>query len=148
MTKQILKGIVVDDDSDDLEFFQAACDEVETDINLKTFSSCNRLFDFLRDENYTPDIVFLDINMPVKSGFDCLMEIREQWTKNERCVIMYSTSNSKADIKKCFELGASGFLQKPYSFSGLKDILKQIFEKDWSDPCENLAELDFIITPG
>jgi len=148
MIKQALNGILVDDDADDRDFFKAACDAIETDVNLKTFNSCKSLFDCLLVEKYVPDIIFLDINMPTKNGFECLDQIRQHWDMNERCVIMYSTSSRLKDINKCFDFKANGYIQKPYSLFGLKSILKQIFEKDWSDSCENLSKHDFIITPN
>ena len=148
MGKKILKSIVVDDDSDDLDIFQAACQDIDPNVNLQTFQSCQNLFGFLDNKDFQPDIMFLDINMPVKDGFECLRDIRKTWNQNERCIIMYSTSNNPKDIKKCFEFGANGFIQKPYSYQGLKDILERIFAIDWSDPCENLKEVDFVISPN
>jgi hypothetical protein len=60
---------------------------------------------------------------------------------------MYSTSNSKSDIRKSYQLGANGFVQKPYSFTGLKELLVRIFDTDWSDPCNALEEHNFVLKP-
>jgi len=147
MTRHIMKGIVVDDDQDDLDVFLKAARSIENKIDLLCFQRGEQVLDFLNHNKFIPDFIFLDINMPVMDGQECLKKIRQRWHQNERCVIMYSTSNDRGEIKKYYELGANAFMQKPHSFAELKNMLQQIFNKDWSKSCENLSELDFILSP-
>jgi len=147
MTRHIMKGIVVDDDQDDLDVFLKAARSIENKIDLLCFQRGEQVLDFLNHNKFIPDFIFLDINMPVMDGQECLKKIRQRWHQNERCVIMYSTSNNRREIKRCYELGANAFMQKPHSFAELKNMLQQIFNKDWSKSCENLSELDFILSP-
>lgn len=139
---------LADDDGDDREFFESVCSEVHNDLLCKTFTDGTFLLEYLKvPENELPDIVFLDINMPKKDGLECLEEIRKMERLEKLCVIMYSTSSSLGDIKKSYELGANGFVQKPHSYGGLREILKNIFDTDWDDPCNVLDELNFVLKP-
>ncbi|GAA4141882.1 hypothetical protein GCM10022250_43880 [Flavobacterium chungbukense] len=80
-----------------------------------------------------PDIIFLDINMPIKNGFDCLAEIRNRKDAlKEVKIIMLSTSKNADNIELCYTLGADFYAVKPSSFQGLKDLLQKVFEMDWS----------------
>ena len=142
-----LNVFLVDDDVDDREFFEAACNGIDLDVMLKTFEHGESLIDYFEAKNDKPHMLFMDINMPKKNGFECLKDIRKRWCPDELCVIMYSTSNSQRDISKCYQLGANGFIQKPYSFTGLKDVLHKIFDTDWTDPCNKLDELNFVLLP-
>ncbi|RZJ63965.1 MAG: response regulator, partial [Flavobacterium sp.] len=74
-----------------------------------------------------PEIVFLDINMPGKSGFDCLQEIRcAQGHLDRMRIIMLSTSGTPENIKRSFELGADLYAVKPSTFAELKEMLGEI----------------------
>lgn len=75
-------------------------------------------------ENYRqekPDILFLDINMPAKSGLETLKEIRAIDPK--AFVVIVSGESSAANIQQSLALGAQGFVVKPYSQARIKDVL-------------------------
>ncbi|GGF28168.1 hypothetical protein GCM10011518_41850 [Flavobacterium limi] len=78
-----------------------------------------------------PEIVFLDINMPGIGGFECLKEIRDAKDRLNRLrIIMLSTSGTRENIRRSFELGADLYAVKPSSFAGLKDMLYEILASD------------------
>ncbi|RKR08927.1 response regulator receiver domain-containing protein [Flavobacterium sp. 81] len=80
-----------------------------------------------------PEIIFLDINMPGKSGFDCLEEIRSAKGDLKKVkIVMLSTSKNPDNIELSFELGADLYAVKPSTFQGLKNLLQKIFEMDWN----------------
>ncbi len=140
---------LADDDGDDREFFKSACSEVDNVLRCRTFSDGKSILDYLvKNGSELPDIIFMDINMPGKDGFQCLEEIRSIKHLRDLCIIIYSTSKNLKDIKKSYELGANGFVQKPNSFSSLKNLLVSIFETDWQDPCSRLDEHNFVLKPA
>src|SRR5678815_2078194 len=62
-----------------------------------------------------PAVVLLDLNMPMKNGFDVLTWVRGQSTLKRVAVIVLSASMRTEDIERAFELGANSFLVKPGS---------------------------------
>jgi two-component system chemotaxis response regulator CheY len=76
-----------------------------------------------------PDIVFLDINMPVKSGLDVLAEIKTM-DLNVFPVIV-SGHSTVSNVQEAIQLGARGFVVKPYSTEKIQQILEK-FDSDQS----------------
>lgn len=70
---------------------------------------------------HQPDIVFLDINMPGKNGLDVLQEIKQEF--GDLFVAMVSGHNSFNNIRRSIELGASGFVSKPYSAVKIRELI-------------------------
>lgn len=123
-----------DDDQDDRLLFLEAAAELDLQLEVHQAEDGQKLLDYLyRNPSEIPEIVFLDINMPVKNGFECLKEIRnaENRLKHLR-IIMLSTSSSPENIELSYELGADFYAVKPSTFQGLKRLLASIMSLDWS----------------
>ena len=77
-TKPIIEILLVDDDADDRNTFTDAINELKIGTRLTCLEDGRGLIDYLNSsENKTPDILFLDLNMPYKSGVECLKEVRK-----------------------------------------------------------------------
>ena len=126
------KFIVADDDADDFLILKDALEEVAPDVEVSHLDSCLKLVDMMEQSNL-PDLIFLDLNMPVFSGRECMKKIRihHQW-KNVP-VIIYSTSKADQDVKSCFEDGADLYIVKPNSFQSLLSLIKKVMSMDWKD---------------
>src|SRR6478609_7949919 len=100
--------LLADDDDDDREFFVDALQEVDPSVIITQAEDGVQLMDILRTiSNPIPEILFLDINMPGKGGFEILDEIRKyKGSIKNMTIIILSTSNDSQDIKKALELGA------------------------------------------
>ena len=78
-------------------------------------------------KEHSPEMVFLDINMPGRSGLDLLQEIK---TKHPTIfVAMVSAYNTFENIKKSMELGADGFVVKPFSVQKLQEMVEKYRDK-------------------
>ena len=122
-----------DDDEDDRLLFLDALEDLSLPAVVQGARDGQELLQTLdKNKGRLPDMIFLDINMPIKNGFDCLAEIRrrEDALKEVR-IIMLSTSKSPDNIELCHKLGADFYAVKPSSFQGLKDLLQKVFEMDW-----------------
>jgi len=119
---------LADDDADDRDMFADAMIEIHTDVILKQAEDGIYLLDSLvtLSNAELPEFIFLDINMPRKSGFECLEEIRKHENLKELNVIMFSTSNDPATIQKAFQMGATFYAVKPTSYTKLKSLLEEI----------------------
>lgn len=137
---------LADDDVDDRDIFTETCEDINPHIKVLLYKNGCELLDYLNSPNaQIPSILFLDINMPRKNGFESLAEIKSNPRLRNMCVIMYSTSNSPHDILQAKQLGAEGFLQKPSNYSRLKSTIQRLLEKDWSDPDLGHDDLSFLI---
>lgn len=124
--------VLVDDDKDDQFIFCEAFEDIDKNINICTFNNGQEFLDFIAgsEESY-PAIVFMDLNMPILNGIQCLNKLREQTRFKDLSIIIYSTSNSERDIKETFEIGANRYMNKPNSFSKLKSLLSQAISLDF-----------------
>jgi len=138
--------ILADDDPDDCELFQDAITAINVNVRTIIINGGIQLMDYLNDENAElPDILFLDLNMPLMNGFECLEDIRKNVRLRNICVIIFSTSSNPSDIDKSYNLGANAYIQKPLSEREMKDILKNTLDTDWNDPCSALDSHNFVM---
>lgn len=115
--------LYVDDDADDREIF---CDAVRSiDENIICVTATNGLdaLSFLESQTQLPDVVFLDINMPLMGGKTCLAEIRGSKKMAHLHVIMFTTSTNPREIEECKKIGANDFINKPASYLHLRELL-------------------------
>ena len=123
--------LLAEDDKDDRFFFEKALKEISIPTNLNTVNDGEELMEYL-DKNieHLPDILFLDLSMPRKTGFECLIEIKENIKLKEIQVIVFSTSFSRDTIyekglsDKLLKIGAQNYIRKPSDFAQLKNIIE------------------------
>lgn len=123
--------LLADDDADDCMFFQDALQEVSKDSRLETARDGHHLMQLL-DATVPPkpDMIFLDLNMPRKNGFECLEEIRQTEKLKDIPVVIFSTSDRNDAVKTTYEMGASIYVQKPYSFKKLINTIREVLAMD------------------
>ncbi len=114
--------ILADDDPDDCFLFSALSQEVSKDLRVTCLHDCISLLDYLTN-HHPPDMVFLDLNMPVLSGWDCLKKIRDNGEWKKIPIVIYSTSSKKDTIDQCYELGANMYIVKPNDSAQLKEAI-------------------------
>lgn len=126
MTKTIQTIFLVDDDLDDQLLFQEALSEANDSINF--LSACNGIeaLEELHQLDVLPCVVFMDVNMPKMNGIDCLKELKKSDRLKLLPVVMYSTSCTLDFQKECFENGAANYIEKPYDFWELCNLIRQI----------------------
>jgi len=118
--------LLADDDEDDQFFFCEAIKNIDGRIKIILAKDGNEALSIL--ENFHPDLIFLDINMPFKNGKECLQMIRKDDFLLDSIVIMYTTSCDDADLQECFDLGANLFVTKPSSHAEYIKALKGILD--------------------
>lgn len=139
--------MLADDDEDDRLFFKEAFEEVKIKYKISTFNDGEQLMDYLYEANNPlPDIIFLDLNMPRKSGIECLKEIRNNERLQKISVAIYSTSSSEQDIEDTFVSGANVYIKKPNDFNMLKKILSDVVHINWQYITDGLNKDSFILS--
>ncbi|RZJ92725.1 MAG: response regulator [Chryseobacterium sp.] len=124
---------LADDDIDDREIFVDAVKAVDASVVLREAEDGVELMNILTTfSDMVPEIVFLDLNMPRMSGFECLEEIRKQdGAIRNLNVIVFSTSQDPQNIEKAKALGADFYAVKPDNFEMLKKFLSDVLNIDW-----------------
>jgi CheY-like chemotaxis protein len=127
MVLNITNILLADDDEDDLFMFEEALKEIGAPTSLITASDGEQLMDALNELNGNlPDVLFLDLNMPRKNGFQCLLEIRQNKKFSALRTIIFSTSYEEEVIESLYRNGADHYIRKPTEFNELKMIIERV----------------------
>ena len=95
-------------------FLKDALAKLTLSTNLKKVNDGEELMQLLTNETIDlPNLLFLDINMPRKNGFECLSEIKKNERLKDLPIVIFSTSNSRDNINHAFKIGANIYIRKP-----------------------------------
>jgi len=97
-------------------------------------------------DSVIPHILFLDLNMPCKTGHDCLKEIRANPRFKDLSIAIYSTSSSEKDIEDTFIGGANVYIKKPNDFNKLKKVIKDVVNMNWQYHTSGLNKETFFFS--
>src|SRR6187431_2217139 len=122
-----IEFLLVDDDSDDSDLIFEVLSEIDSSVKYRYAMDGPEALTLL-EEDYTPSIIFLDINMPGMNGWQCLTKLKSNDQFKHIPVVMYSTSSYQHEIEKAFELGALAFFTKPNHYSLLKKNIKVVLD--------------------
>lgn len=129
-SKQRLNILLADDDKDDRIFFEKALKEIPIATHLTTVHDGEKLMDYLeKNIEHLPDVLFLDLAMPRKSGYECLAEIKDNEKLKVLHVIVLTTSitidrNYEQNmINTLCKFGAHDYIRKHSDFEKIKQVL-------------------------
>src|SRR4051812_13882153 len=117
--------LTVDDDFDDLDLFEEAILEIDSETELVKANNGQEALSLL--STVIPDFIFLDINMPIMNGLECLKMIRKEARYKQTIITILSTYLDADAMVICSEMNAE-FVCKPNNFHELKNILIRIFK--------------------
>ncbi len=118
--------LIADDDKDDADFLNEGISKIISCYKVSHVTDGGQCINYLKT-NPAPELIFLDLNMPVRNGVECLKQIRQNPVLKTTWVIVYSTSHNMRDIDICYNEQADFYLIKPVTLSGLTNILEQLF---------------------
>jgi len=137
---------LADDDEDDRLFFIDAFEELKINTIVNTFNNGKELLNYLNHpDTVLPNIIFLDLNMPILNGIECLKEIKLNDKFKDIVIAIYSTSASDQDVEDTFVLGANIYIKKPSNFDNLKKILANIVTINWQYHTSGLNKDTFLL---
>lgn len=125
--------LIAEDDADDRFLLQTVFDERGYTEKLEFVENGVELLDFLNNvldnksaySNF-PAFILLDLNMPKKDGREALREIKSHPIFKKIPVIVFTTTKSEHEIRRCYELGANTYVVKPVSFEALIQVVDGI----------------------
>ena len=119
--------LYVDDDIDDFEVFRAAFHQVYPAGRVIHQTDCTVALRFLQASSRPSlDYIFLDINMPLMTGLECLRRLKDDAALRHIPVVMYSTFIHPYEREKYRILGAVDSIQKPMDFTEVKSIIRRL----------------------
>ena len=119
--------LLIDDDEDDQEIFLTALEQAAPQVSCTAVTNAHNALHDLKKNHTLPDVIFLDLNMPIMSGQEFLRQIKSADQLKSIPVIIFSTSSNAATIAETKALGALDFITKPNRFDLLVDILRSLF---------------------
>lgn len=132
--------LMADDDADDRLLVKEALSDsgvphalhfAEDGMDLLKYLKSNGTSEDGRDMP-RPELILLDLNMPLKDGREVLREIRADQALRQIPVVVFTTSKADTDVRQMYELGANSFITKPAAFAELVQLMKRLTEY-WFD---------------
>ena len=132
------KVLLVDDSKADQIVIQRALEDGNIDCDISLADNGSMALQYLKHEKaypdtgsfLTPDLILLDINMPVLDGLSTLREIRSDTQLRHFPVIMLTTSNREKDVYESYDAGVNAYLIKPIETSDFVNVVQQL-ENFW-----------------
>lgn len=122
--------LFIDDDADDRAIFSEATSLVAPSIQRIYATNGQEALQLLQQENAViPDLIFLDINMPVMNGRECLAELKKIAALRHTPIIICSTSIYADDQQQFEALGADFYLVKPNTLLKMSTALQFVFSR-------------------
>lgn len=117
----------IDDDEDDLEFFSTAIEELDSMLQCTSMHSPREALKKLTAKELNPDIIFIDLNMPLMDGFQFLSELKKL-PGFAIPVVTLSTSSQFITRQQVDAIGAAGYITKPTSIREFKRLISAFLE--------------------
>lgn len=130
----LVKILVVEDNEDDWEATRRSFQKNHFLNEIKWCQSGQEAWHYLKPNRtdagesleQLPELILLDLNMPGIDGRQLLELIKADPKLKAIPVIVLTTSDDQRDISRCYELGASTYIQKPVTFDGLTNAVKTL----------------------
>jgi two-component system, chemotaxis family, response regulator Rcp1 len=123
--------LLVDDNEDDVYLTREAFDSAKLRVHLNHVDNGVKCLQYLRKEGPyaqtpSPDLILLDMHMPMMDGHDVLKEIVKDEKLHHLPVVVLTTSREAADIQKMYALRCSSYITKPVDFENFAKAISQL----------------------
>ena len=121
-----ITALIIDDDEDDRFFMEQAfkTDSAHTQVYLA--ADGQQALDWLQSAQPLPDVILLDLNMPGMNGFEVLKHLKQSAFYHPIPVVILTTSDVDSDREQARQLGATEFITKPTTYTGLRAIANRL----------------------
>ena len=123
--------LLIEDNAGDVRLIQEAFKDSKIENKFSVFYDGESAMEYLckcgeYSHSVMPDIIFLDLNLPKKSGLEILEEIKSNSVLKKIPVIILTTSNAHEHIQKSYNLYANCYITKPVDFNEFVNVVKVI----------------------
>lgn len=131
MPEKHVEVLLMDDDPGDILLMQESLKKSKLLINMATVENGEEGMNYLRKVGQftkapTPDLILLDLNMPIKDGREVLREIKKDDQLKKIPVVILTTSDSDRDVASSYSNGANCYIKKPVDFEQFQKMVGQI----------------------
>ena len=119
----------IDDDPEDCELFHETLKAI-SGADYHAIHDANKALTALRSGSLSPDLIFLDLNLPRKDGREVLAEIKSDAGLRRIPVIVLTTSEADRDVHRAYDLHANCYVRKPTDLDEYLSVIRAC-EKFW-----------------
>jgi CheY-like chemotaxis protein len=127
--------LLADDDKDDRFLFEKALSEISIPTQLTKVNNGEQLLTHFSGSGKLPDVLFLDLNMPLKNGYECVAKIKDNEKTRQVPVVMYSTTINDTLADVLYDQGTHYYMHK-CDFTGLVKDIQRILELLSKNPAQ------------
>jgi CheY-like chemotaxis protein len=147
MNPSAINILIADDDKEDAKTLFEALQDILPSSECFFARDGLEVLEVIRNYEH-PDLVFLDLNMPLKNGVKCLKEIYNDKLLPNTPIVIYSTSKNEVDIDECYKYGAQFYIIKPAVFSELKKVIRLAISILGRPINERVDKANFVLREG
>jgi DNA-binding NarL/FixJ family response regulator len=120
--------VVVDDDQPFKDLVKRAIEQLVDDgLTYTELANGLELVQYIASgTSPRPDLILLDLNMPVVDGYAALTELKQNSATRDIPVVVFTSSQEPEDVRRIYEIGANSFVAKPAGFHALQEVLRGI----------------------
>jgi DNA-binding NarL/FixJ family response regulator len=123
--------LLIEDNLGDILLIQQILSAALPSINVRVAMDGEQGLGMLRNPEFQPDLVILDLNIPKIPGIALLAQC-----KPAAPVVVFSSSSNPAEIQRAKELGVQEFVQKPIDFDEFERVVRRMIQ-DWAKTAAN-----------
>jgi CheY-like chemotaxis protein len=127
----IKKILIAEDDEEDVFLFKKVLTDLAVEVTLEVAANGVDLIKMLEDAKVLPELIFLDLNMPLKNGMVCLQEIKANPHWKDIKIIILSTSSHQDQIKAAYDKGCDFYIVKLCNYNDFKNAVAACMHKNW-----------------
>jgi CheY-like chemotaxis protein len=139
--------LLADDDQDDCLLFEEALHDAALTIRLSIVHNGEQLMLKLKEGRDLPDLIFLDLNMPRKNGFECLSEIKQNVSLVKIPVVIFSTSFEPNVVELLYSKGAHYYICKPNEYPQLVQVVYNAITMSLQNAGVRIPVEEFVLSP-
>ena len=128
----MLRLVLVDDDADDVYFFEQACRSLSFELESIVLRDGAELYDFVIQGAGQSSLILLDLNMPGTGGFEVLSRLKREDLVSQLIICAYTTSVHLHDVNLSYQLGVKTYVPKPNTVPDLTELLAELV-KYWGE---------------
>ena len=122
--------IIIEDDKDDQEILREVFRDLAVPNEIRFFSSCELVFNYLMENFLKPLLIISDINLPAMTGFQLKQKINATECLKKRNIpfIFLTTNGDQKMIQQAYDIAIQGYFVKPSSMAGIKEVIGKILD--------------------